>query len=132
MMPTYPMLIKILWVVAGLSLIFGLLRILHLLRGRRMRSLAARRGFRYIGPPAPSQWWGNPSRLEIHAPLTRSSLCGLQARQVWNVVEGSVPGMPVFIFDSIWGSKGGQPLTLIACKTEKNPLAVVTSADRVV
>ena len=34
MMPTYPMLIKLLWVVAGLSLILGLLRIVHLLRRR--------------------------------------------------------------------------------------------------
>jgi hypothetical protein len=36
------------------------------------------------------------------------------------------------MFDSIWGSKGGQPLTLIACKTEKNPFFVATSADQVV
>ncbi len=132
MIPTNPMLIKLLWVVAGLSLILCLLRIVHLLRGRAMRSFAARRGFQYIGPPAPSQWWWNLSRLEIHPPLTRSALCGFQARQIWNVVEGNVDGMTVFIFDSIWGSKGGQPLTLISCKTEKDPFVVVTSADRVV
>jgi hypothetical protein len=132
MMPTYPMSIKLLSVVVGLSLIIGLLRMMHLLRGRRMRSFATRRGFKYIGPPAPPQWWWNPSRLEIHPPLTRSALCGFQARQVWNVIEGNVRGTTVFIFDSIWGSKGGQPLTLIACKTERNPFVVVTSADRVV
>lgn len=132
MMHTYdPMLIKLLWVVVGLSLLLCLVRLVHMLRGRRMRSFAATRGFRYIGPPAPSQWWWNPSRLEIHPPLTRSALCGFQARQVWNVIEGNVQGVTVFIFDSIWGSKGGQPLTLIACKTEKDPFVVVTSADQV-
>lgn len=126
------MLIKILWVVAMLSLILGLLRVMHLLRGRGMRSFAARRGFRYIGPSAPPQWWWNPSHLEIHPPLPRSALCGLPARQVWNVIEGNVHGLTIFIFDSIWGSKGGQPLTLIACKTEKDPFLVVTSADQVI
>src|SRR5579863_902757 len=97
-----------------------------------MRSFAARRGFPYIGPPAPSQWWWNPSRLEIYPPLTRSALVGFQARQVWNVIEGNVQGVTVFIFDSIWGTKGGQPITLIACKTPKNSFVAATSADRVV
>ena len=126
------MLIKTLWVIAILSLILALLRIMHMLRGRRMRSFAARRGFRYIGPPAPPQWWWNPSRVEIHPPLTQSALCGLQARQVWNVIEGDVHGVRVFIFDSIIGSKGGQPFTLIACKTKKDPFVTVTSAHQVI
>ncbi len=126
------MLIKILWVVALLSLVLGLLRIMHMLRGRGMRAFAARRGFRYIGPPAPPQWWWNPSHLEIHSPLTRSALCGLQVRQVWNVIEGNKNGVTVFIFDGIIGSKGGQPFTLIACKTEQDPFVVFTSADQVI
>jgi hypothetical protein len=126
------MLIKILWVVAFLSLILGLLRIMHMLRGRGMRAFAARRGFRYIGPSAPPQWWWNPSHLEIHPPLTRSALGGLQARQVWNVIEGNVNGVTVFIFDGIIGSKGGQPFTLIACETEQDPFLMVASADQVI
>ena len=105
MIPTYPMLIRLLWVVAGLSLILGLLRVVHLLRGRRMRSFAARRGFRYLGPPAPSQWWWNPSHLEIHPPLTRPALCGFKAKQVWNVIEGNVQGVTVLIFDTSGAAK---------------------------
>jgi hypothetical protein len=126
------MLIKFLWVVFSLSLTLGLLRIMHMMRGRGMRALAARRGFRYIGPSAPPQWWWNPSNPEIHPPLTRSALCGLQVRQVWNVIEGKKNGVKVFVFDSIIGSKGGQPFTLIACKTDQDPFVMVTSADQVI
>ncbi len=124
-------------VVAVVSLILGLVRIMHMVRGRAMRALAARWGFQYIGPLAPTKWWWNPSHLEIRAPLpswiSSFTPCGLRIRQVWNVIEGNTNGVTVLIFDSVIGQyKGGQPCTLIACKTEQNPFGMVTSADRVI
>lgn len=129
---TSEMPVNFVWLIVSLSVILGLVRILHMVRGRAMRAFAAKWGFQYIGPTAPPQWWWNPSRLEIHRPLTRSALCGLQPRQIWNVIEGNINGMTVFIFDGILGSKGGQPFTVIACKTEQEPFQFSPSADRVI
>lgn len=117
-------------VVAALALV----RVIHLLRARAMRAFAARWGFRYIGPSAPPSWWWNPpftmgsppvGTLHFHPP-------GIAIRQVWNVIEGHRNGITVLIFDGIWGSRGGQPCTLIACKTEQNPFGMATSADQVI
>ena len=124
-------------IVAVVSLILGLVRIMHMFRGRAMRAFAARWGFQYIGPPAPPQWWWNPSHLEIRPPLpnwiSRFNPCRVRIRQVWNVIEGNANGVTVLIFDSVIGQyKGAQMCTLIVCKTEQNPFGMVTSTDRVI
>jgi hypothetical protein len=54
-------------------------------------------------------------------------------RQVWNVIEGDVNGVSVFIFDAVIGQyKGGHPVTLIAFQTEKNPFDQTNSYDHVI
>lgn len=124
-------------IVGTVLLILGALRIVHLFRGRAMRSLAAKWGYQYIGPPAPPRWWWNPSRLKIGPPVpawvSHFYPSGQRIRQVWNVIEGHENGVPALIFDCVIGEyKGGQPCTLIACQTEQDPFGVVTAADRVV
>jgi hypothetical protein len=111
-------------------LISGGMQIIHRVRARAMRAFAAKWGFCYIGPPAP-KWW-NPSHFEITPPLPHwtSSFAGI--RQVWNVIEGQRNGMSIFICDSVIGSKGGAPCTLIGCQSEQNPFGTVGAADRVV
>ena len=117
--------------------VLGVVRIVHLIRSRAMRALAAKRGFRYIGSAAPLKWWWNPSRLEIRPPVPiwifDPSPTGCRIRQVWNVIEGRKNGVYLLIFDAVVGEyKGGHPCTLIACQTEQNPFGRVTSSDRVV
>jgi len=111
-------------------------RIIHMLRGRAMRAFACGWSFRYIGPPAPPQWWWNPPHPKIDPPLPPwiSRLRpGGRIRQVWNVIEGQKNGVPILIFDTVIGEyKGGQPCTVIACLTDQNPFEIATSADRVV
>jgi hypothetical protein len=129
-------LLKFLWVLALVSLIAGVVRIVHLIRGRAMRAFAERLGFEYIGPGAPPNWLWNPTRFDTHAPLpswiSHLRPCGQRIRQVWNVTQGNRNGIPVLIFDSVIGEyKGGQPCTVIACQTEENPFITVTSADRI-
>ena len=116
------------------SLIFGVVQIIHMFRARAMRAFAAKWGFQYIGPPAPKPW--NPSHLKMSPPLpgwiSRFQPCGKRIRQVWNVIEGQQNGIPVFIFDSVIGEyKGGAPCTVMACQSEQNPFDEVTS-DRVI
>jgi hypothetical protein len=126
-------LLKFLQLLALLTLIFGLVRIIHMFRARAMRSLAARWGFQYIGPHAP-KWW-NPSHPKISPPVPAwfSLVSGRRIRQVWNVIEGQQNGVSVLIFDSVIGEfKGGAPCTFIACQTEQNPFGAVTSPDRVI
>jgi hypothetical protein len=117
-----------------LSLILGAVRIFHWFRGRAMRALAAKWGFQYIGPSAPPSWWWNPpfkssspavGTFHSHPPVS-----GI--RQIWNVIEGQRNGIAVLIFDGIWGSKGGQPCTYIACKAEEDPFAADTLREHVV
>jgi hypothetical protein len=114
--------------------VLAVVRIVHLVRARAMRAFAARWGFRYIGPSTPPSWWWNPSFKMGSPPVGTSHFHppGFAIRQVWNVIEGQRDGIAVLIFDIIMGSKGGQPCTLIACKTEQNPFGMVTSADRVI
>lgn len=124
-------------VIATLSLILGAVRTLHVLRARGMRHLAARWGFRYIGPSAPPKWWWNPSHVEIRPPVPnwvasfRPS--GQRIRQIWNVIEGQRNEVAILIFDTVVGEyRGGQPCTIIACRTKENPFGIVSKADRVV
>lgn len=129
---------NLLFVVGVVALALVAVRTFHMFRGRSMRAFAARRGFRYIGPPVPPRWWLNPPHLEIGPPLpawiSHFRPSGYRMRQVWNVIEGLQDGVSILIFDAVIGEyKGGQPCTLIACRTEReNPFEMVTSADRVV
>jgi hypothetical protein len=128
-------LLKFLSVLATVLVLLGVVGVIHMFRARSMRALAARWGFQYIGPPAP-EWW-NPSNLEISPPMpvwiSSLYLSGIRMRQIWNVIEGQRNGISVLIFDSVIGQyKGGQPCTLIACQTEKNPFGMVTSPDRLI
>jgi hypothetical protein len=127
-------LLKSLLVVAA---VLGAVRIFHFIRGRAMRALAEKLGFRYIGPAAPPKWWWNPSHFEIHHPiptwLSHLPPSGQRIRQVWNVIEGNKNGVSVLIFDVVVGEyRGGHPCTVIACQTQQNPFAIVSSVDRVV
>ena len=128
--------LDIIKMLAMLSLILGLVRIIHMLRGRAMRAFAARSGFRYIGPPAPPKWLWNPSHFKSSPPLPTwiSSFrpSGFRIRQVWNVIEGRRNGISVLIFDCVIGYRGGHPCTLIVCQTEQSPFGKVTSPDRVI
>jgi hypothetical protein len=124
----------LLLVAATVALILGVVRIAHMLRARAMRAFAGKWGFRYVGPPAPPKWWWNPpfksgspavGTFHFHPPQS-----GI--RQIWNVIEGQRNGIAVLIFDGIWGSKGGQPCTYIACKAEQDPFAADTLREHVV
>lgn len=129
-----PFLLKILDVVVLVALLQAVMKIVHMLRSRAMRALADRWGFRYIGPTAPKLW--NPLHPKLSPPLPPSffvdfRLLGFCVRQVWNVIEGEQNGVSVLIFDSVHGSRGGSPVTLVACHTEQSPFGTL-SADRVV
>ncbi len=123
--------LNLLLVFAAVALVSAVLRVIHLFRAGAMRSLAARWGLQYIGPPAP-KWW-NPYHAKVSPPLPHSLSYGWRFRQVWNVIEGQQDGVSVLIFDGIIGGyKGGQPCTFIACQTEQNPFGAVTSPDRLI
>lgn len=121
--------LNLLLVFAAVALISVVLRIIHLLRARAMRSLAARWGFQYVGPPTP-KWW-NPYHAKV-SPLPHSLSSGWRFRQVWNVIEGQQSGVSVLMFDGIIGAKGGQPCSFVACQTEQNPFGAVNSPDRLI
>jgi hypothetical protein len=128
---------NLLVLVGTVLLILGAVRIFHMFRAGAMRAFAAQRGFQYIGPPAPPSWWWNPSHLKTSPPvpawISNFHPSGFRIRQVWNVIEGQQNGIMVLIFDTVIGEwKGGQPCTLIACKTEQNPFVMTTSRDRVI
>jgi hypothetical protein len=46
-------------------------------------------------------------------------------------MEGQQNGLPILVFDAIYGSKGGQPFTAVVCRTEQNPFQTVGAGDRV-
>lgn len=125
---------KYIWVLVGLTLIVGVLRIFYIFRAIGMRALAARWGFQYVGPPAP-KWW-NPLHTKINPPVpgwfSQVNPGGWEMRQIWNVIEGQHDGASVFIFDSVIGRRGGQGCTLIAFHTEQSPFGTVTWPDRVI
>ena len=98
------LLLKFVQVFAALTLIVVGLRMWYMIRARSMCELAARWGFRYIGPPAPR--WCNPIRPKISPPLPAQlrldrNPAGCVVRQVWNVMEGQHNGVTVLIFDYI-------------------------------
>jgi hypothetical protein len=47
-------------------------------------------------------------------------------------MDGQRNGMPILVFDAIYGSKGGQPFTVIVCQTERNPFQAASTRDRVI
>ncbi len=110
------------------------IQIFYVARTRAMRALAERWRFHYIGPP-PKLWRpiSHPiarppvptwvSHLDLFGPITRIS----------NVIEGTVNGVTVLIFDVIVGeSRGSHPCTLIACQAEENPFGRTAWSDRVI
>jgi hypothetical protein len=123
----------LLQVLAPLALILGVVRVIHMLRARTMRTLASKWGFQYIGPPAP-KWW-NPSHPKTSTPFPAwFSVEFASIRQVWNVIEGQQDGVSVLIFDVVVGfyGRGGAPCTFIACHSEPSPFGTVTSRGCVI
>ncbi len=111
-------------VVAVLS---GYAKVLMFVRAKRMKALAAKWEFRYIGPATLrfSKVWFSSSN-EVSPPLPASFPlhdCPMNdVRQVWNVIEGRQNGLLLLIFDSfVRGGKSGWYCTFIACQTEQNP-----------
>ena len=124
---------KLLVVLATVTVIFGAVRIMFVFRARSMRGLAARWGFNYIGPPAPS-FWGFRSfrkitpRLPVSFP--RDCYPVGEIRQAWNVIEGQQNGASVLICDSVVGER--TYCTIIGCQTKQNPFKTDTSPDRAI
>jgi hypothetical protein len=124
-------LLKFLPAVAVVALLFGVVTILSVFRTRSMCALAAKWGFKYVGPRAPS-FWGFRNFRKVKPPVPLPRACHLvgEIRQAWNVIEGQQDGVSVLIFDSvIWGHTY---CTFIACQTEQNPFGMDTSPDRVI
>jgi hypothetical protein len=124
----------ILEVLLGVAAALGATRTFFWFRGRAMIALAARLGFKYIGPSAPERWMDPPDgRTGPHLPswVGNANPCGFAVRQVWNVMEGERNGMSILVFDAIYGSKGGQPFTAIVCQTERDPFQGVSTGDQV-
>lgn len=125
---------KLVLVLATVTLVLVLTKILYVFRARAMRSLAASWGFNYIGPP---EWW-SPSHPKTTIPLPGWFLLachpsGRRITRVWNVIEGHQNGASVLIFDSILGKgRSSAPCTVIACESEKNPFGIVERPDRVI
>jgi hypothetical protein len=128
--------VAVITVLLGLAVTLAVVRTYHLIRSRAMRGSAAKLGYRYLGPTAPPKWWWNPAHFEGHPSLppwvSHIAPSGCRMRQVWNVIEGNVNGASVLIFDAVIGQyKGGHPVTLIACQTEKSPFDQTNSHDHV-
>lgn len=129
--------------IIGYALVVGAvllacLKTFMFIRAKRMRALAARWGFQYIGPSVLrfSKLWFSSSH-EVSPPLPASfSLRGYpieNIRQVWNVIEGHQNGVLLLIFDSfLKGGKAGWYCTFIARQTEQNPFGTDTSRNRVI
>ena len=91
-------------------------------RARAMRALAGRRGFRYLGPTRP-KWAGLP-KIKPRLPIARNWYPANEIRQVWNVIEGEQDGVPILIFDSVFGPFGWNTYefcTFLACQAQENP-----------
>ncbi|MFY9683165.1 MAG: hypothetical protein WA424_06565 [Candidatus Sulfotelmatobacter sp.] len=124
-------LLKFLPAVAVVVLLFGTVTILFVFRARSMRALAAKWGFKYVGPRAPS-FRGFRDFRKVKPPVPLPHACDLagEIRQAWNVIEGQQNGVRVLIFDSvIWGRTY---CTFIACQREQNPFGMDSSPDRVI
>jgi hypothetical protein len=125
-------LLKFLAVLATVAVIFGAVRIIFMFRARAMRALAARWGFRYIGPPAPN-FWGFRSFSNVTPPLPvsfpRNCYPVGEIKQAWNVIEGQQNGVSVLNCDSIVGER--TYCTIVGCQTKQNPFKTGASPDRV-
>jgi hypothetical protein len=125
-------LLKFLLLLATVAVIFGAVRIVFVFRARAMRAFAARWGFHYIGPPAPSFWCFRSFR-KVTPPLPssfpRNCYPVREIRQAWNVIEGQQRGVSVLICDSVVGDR--TYCTIIGCETEQNPFEGDVSPDRV-
>lgn len=128
--------LNLLLVPATVAVLLGVVQVFYMFRARAMRTLAARWGFQYIGPPAPK--WRNRSYPENSPPLpSRFRLIwnpsGREITHVWNLIEGQQNGVSLVVFDCILGKgKGSSYCTLIASQTEQNPFGTVTSPDRLI
>lgn len=127
------LLLKFLPALTLLALLFGVISGLYMFRARSMRALAARWGFRYIGPRAPSFWGFGvfpKTRLPLPVSFPRDGYPVGAIRQAWNVIEGQQNGVPVLIFDGVVGTR--TYCTIIACQTKQNPFGSDTSPGRVI
>lgn len=129
-------LLKFLPALAALALIVVAIRVSLMFRARTMRAFAARRGLRYIGPPA-FKWWGFPPvpkiRPPVPVPFSLDWWPANKLRQVWNVIEGQQEAVSVLIFDSFIGiGKAGVYRTFFACKAEQSLFGTDNPRDRIV
>lgn len=116
-----------------LPVAFACVIVLYLFRARAMRALAAKRGFHYVGPWAP-KWFGLP-KIKPRLPFARNWYPADEIRQVWNVIEGERDGVPILIFDSVFGPFGWNTYTFctfIACEAEENPFEIDSPSEATV
>jgi len=98
-------LLKFLPAVAIVALLFGCVTVLFVFRARSMRAIAARWGFRYIGPRTPSFWgFRNFRKLEPPVPLPQACHLVGEIIQAWNVIEGQQNGISVLILTA-WSAE---------------------------
>ena len=122
-------LLKLLPAVAVIALLLGVVTILYVIRARSMRALAARWGFKYVGPRAPK--WSTKISPPLPVLFPTCHPAGRRITHVWNLIEGQQNGVSVLIFDSIIGEgKASGYCTVVACQTEQNPFGIVTAPDR--
>jgi hypothetical protein len=109
--------------------IVGMLSVIMIFRARAMRTLAARWGLEYIGPPAP-KWFGF-AKVKPRLPISRNWYPDNEIRQVTNVIEGECSGVQVIIFDTLLNIGRGAYGTFIACRTESSPFEKDARGERV-
>lgn len=80
-------------------------------RKKKMRLLAAKLGFEFLGDDLPSTF-----QMDCY-PMS-------EIRKAWNVIGGTRRGLKIVIFDSIIGSGNGRYCTVIACRTTENPFTL--------
>jgi len=114
-----------------LAAVLGAVRIAYMFRAQAMRRLAAKWGLQYIGPTSAPQWWWNRSHL-VTGPPVPAWVSHFGITQIWNVVEGTIDGKSVIIFDSIVGDFRSQARTFMMCQTGQNPFETDSAVDRVV
>jgi hypothetical protein len=116
--------------ITVVALLLGIVTILFVFRARSMRAFAAKWGFKYIGPRAPS-FWGFYHFRKVKPPVPLPHACHLvgEIRQAWNVIEGKQNGAAVLIFDSAIG--GRTYCTFMACQAEQNPFRMDTSSGHI-
>jgi hypothetical protein len=88
-------------------------------RKRKMRLLANRLGFEFIGDDLPATF-----HMDCY-PVS-------EINKAWNVIEGTRKGLQIVIFDSVIGSGNGRYCTVIACHTSENPFTLNYDNEQVV